>query len=149
MEVTDETRVNTLIELIKEDRAEMRDIKKNVYSTMQLFVIASVVITAYGFDHRDPLKQPLPSAYLLAADIIFMFISVAFFFLRKRDLVSVRKDLIKRQSQLTTLLQHNYFKGSNDVKVDIKEIDLNPEIIIASIIYVTLIVFTILIMKKL
>lgn len=145
MEISNETKVESLIELIKEDRIEIREIKKNLFSTIQLFVIASVGITAYGFKPSDHPK--FSWLYLVVVDVLFISISWVFFYLRNRDVLNARKSLKTRQNQLTKDFHYDYFPKSEKTHPDIKDKDLYNVIIIASIIYIALIAFTIFIFK--
>jgi predicted amino acid-binding ACT domain protein len=147
MEIKNDTKVSALIELIKEDRIEIRETKKILYSTIRWFVIASIAITAYGIDHKTGDSPTIGHIYLCVIDSIFILISWVFFSLTKRDLTSVRKSLDKRQNQLGEDFQYNYFQNSDDMVPDMKETDLYTVIGIATAIYVILIVFTIYIMK--
>ncbi len=92
-----ETKITSLIEFIKEDRTEIREIRNRMYSTIQLFVIASIAITAFCLDND---KSALPF-YLV--DVFFLLISWGYFFLTKRDLSMARRCLKGRQDQLTTI----------------------------------------------
>jgi hypothetical protein len=147
MEVENRTKVASLIELIKEDRIEIRENKKILYSTMRWFIFASIVITAYGLDYKGVNNLKVSKTYLAIIDLVFFLISWLFFYLTKRDLINARKSLKKRQDQLTKDFEYDYFQNSNDVKPDIKDTDLFNVILIASIIYIVLIIFTVFLIK--
>ena len=74
--------------------------------------------------------------------------SGSFFALTKKELYGARQWLEKRQSILKKEFKYDYFPVAADLKPIVKDLELNNVILIASFIFLILIVFTILFNKN-
>jgi len=79
METTNDTKLTSLIEMIKEDRIEIREIRRRLYSTVQYFLIAYIAIVGFGIE-SNRINQ-----YTLLF-VILLFISWIYFYFTKRDI---------------------------------------------------------------
>ena len=129
----------TLLELIKEDRIEIREIKNRIYLSIQNFVMVALAINAFFLEKRD-LKN---NKILISIDLILLVISWIFFLFLKRDLRFTRKCLKGRQDLLLKLSKLNYFPDCKNVDVDIKDNNLYIAILLLTVIYIVLIIITI------
>lgn len=135
MEASNDVKLSSLIEMIKEDRIEIREIRRRLYSTMQYFLIASLAIVGFGKD-----KVHLESETLSFVILTFLFISWVYFIFTKRDLNMVRKCLEKRQKQCVSDFNYDFFPNCNDIKPEIKDNEFYYVIVIVSIIYLCMLI---------
>lgn len=133
METTNDTKLTSLIEMIKEDRIEIREIRRRLYSTVQYFLIACIAIVGFGIESNRINKYTL-----LFVILIFLFISWIYFYFTKRDILMVRKCLEKRQKQCKSHFNYDFFPNSNDVKPEINDNEFFYVVGIASVIYLSM-----------
>lgn len=104
-----------LMDLIKEDRNEIRNIKNRMYTTIQTLAAVSFAIATFFIERCTHDGAMNTESWADARRIIiwtnaaFCLLSWAIFFVMNTDLYYVRRCLMWRESQLTQSTEKNYF----------------------------------------
>ncbi len=94
----------TLLDLIKEDRNEIRTIKNRIYTYIQALIVAAFAVTAFYIRIiTDPNTTNIPEHFnwiIIGTNVMFGVLSWCIFWVLNKDLHFVRKCLTWREAQL-------------------------------------------------
>jgi len=119
------TKITILLELIKEDRAEIRMIKNSISNILILLLTLNFTAALY-----------LDKFLLIYADISIISLIIIYWFVRNMDLKNCRKSLEMREGMLMdtyngSVSSFDPFKSSNSQRIKLKSTDINLAFLLA------------------
>jgi hypothetical protein len=108
-----------LLELIKEDRNEIRIVKARIYTYIQALIVAAFALTAF-FINKCTVEGVITltaniKSVICVANLGFLLLSWGIFWVLNKDLHFVRECLTWREAQLKEATGHDYFGDVPDV----------------------------------
>ncbi len=114
---------DVLVNLIKEDREEIRVIKNRIYTYVQVLITLSIAVTAFFIQGSMDVNIKINHSadihltdsikmIVIFTNVIFLFISWVIFLVLNKDLYFVRKCLTQRESELKEISEKYFGKKS-------------------------------------